>query len=103
MSGFAKTLRGLDMFYVLLTTRDTIGIPVEIDADPTAAPAPFVTRDAAFQFIEGLLDQARTELQAGGTAFSFTLHAGYAGFDTPATFLRIIARSPRACGSRTPR
>lgn len=87
VSGFAKTLRGLDMYYVL-STRDTIGIPVEIDADPTAKPAPFVTRDAAYQFIEGLLDQARTELQAGGSAFPFTLHAGYAGFNTPATFLR---------------
>lgn len=87
VSGFAKTLRALDMYYVL-STRDTIGIPVEISADPTAAPAPFVTRDAAYQFIEGLLDQARTELQAGGAAFSFTLHAGYAGFNTPATFLK---------------
>lgn len=87
VSGFAKTLRGLDMFYVL-RTRDTIGIPVEINEDPTAKPAPFVTREAAFQFIEGLLDQARTELQAGGTAFPFRLHAGYAGFDTPANFLK---------------
>jgi len=87
VSGFAKTLRALDMYYVL-TTRDTIGIPVEIDPDPTAAPAPFVTRDAAFQFIEGMLDQARTELQGGGTAFPFTLHSGYAGFNTPPTFLR---------------
>ncbi len=87
VSGFAKTLRALDMYYVL-TTRDTIGIPVEIDPDPTAAPAPFVTREAAFQFVEGLLDQARTELQAGGAAFPFTLHPGYAGFNTPATFLR---------------
>lgn len=87
VSGFAKTLRALDMYYVL-TTRDTIGIPVEIDPDPTAAPAPFITRDAAFQFIEGLLDQGRTELQAGGTAFPFNLHSGYAGFNTPALFLR---------------
>jgi hypothetical protein len=87
VSGFAKTLRALDMYYVL-TTRDTIGIPVEIDADPTAAPAPFVAREAAFQFIEGMLDQARTELQGGGSAFPFTLHSGYAGFNTPQTFLR---------------
>lgn len=87
VSGFAKTLRALDMYYVL-TTRDTIGISVEIDPDPTSAPAPFVTRDAAFQFIEGLLDQGRTELQAGGAAFPFTLHTGYAGFNTPTTFLR---------------
>jgi hypothetical protein len=87
VSGFAKTLRALDMYYVL-TTRDTIGIPVELDADPTAAPAPFVSREAAFQFIEAMLDQARTELQAGGTAFPFTLHTGYAGFNTPPTFLR---------------
>jgi hypothetical protein len=87
VSGFAKTLRALDMYYVL-STRDTIGIPVELNEDPTAAPAPFVSRDAAYVFIEGLLDQGRTELQAGGAAFPFTLHAGYAGFNTPATFLK---------------
>ncbi len=87
VSGFAKTLRALDTYHVLIT-RDTIGIPVEMDADPTAEPKPFVTREAAFVFVEGLLDQARTELQAGGSAFPFKLHTGYAGFDTPATFLR---------------
>ena len=87
VSGFAKTLRALDMYYVLVT-RDTIGIPVELDPDPTAAPKPFVSRDAAYVFIEGLLDQGRTELQGGGAAFPFKLHAGYAGFDTPATFLK---------------
>jgi len=87
VNGFAKTLRALDMYYVL-TTRDTIGIPVELDPDPTAKPAPFVSRDAAFQFIEGLLDQARTDLQGAGATFSFRLHAGYAGFDTPANFLK---------------
>jgi len=87
VNGFAKTLRALDMFYVL-TTRDTIGIPVELDADPTAKPAPFVSRDAAFQFIEGLLDAAKTDLQGAGAAFSFRLHGGYAGFDTPANFLK---------------
>ena len=87
VSGFAKTLRALDMYYVL-STRDTIGIPVELNEDPTAAPAPFVSRDAAYVFIEGLLDQGRTELQAGGAAFPFNLHTGYAGFNTPPLFVR---------------
>src|SRR6185369_17149645 len=32
------------------------------------------------------LKAAQTELAAGGSAFPFSLHSGYAGFNTPATF-----------------
>jgi hypothetical protein len=33
-----------------------------------------------------LMDEAYTELNAGGAAFPFTVPPGYTGFDTPATF-----------------
>jgi hypothetical protein len=35
-----------------------------------------------------LLDEARTNLQAGGAAFPFVMPPGYDGFDTPATFVQ---------------
>jgi hypothetical protein len=35
-----------------------------------------------------LLEEARTELLAGGGAFPFPLPSGFAGFNTPATFLQ---------------
>ena len=53
----------------------------------TAAPAPFQTNAAGFQHVVDLLEQAKAELQAGGSAFPFSLPSGFNGFNTPATFL----------------
>lgn len=86
VAGFAKTFRALELLYTIVS-RDTLGAPVDIPADPNS-PAPFVSRDSVYSFISGTLDEAATDLQAGGTAFPFTVHSGFAGFDTPATFLR---------------
>jgi starch-binding outer membrane protein, SusD/RagB family len=43
----------------------------------------------AYAHILNLLDSAYTNLQNGGSAFSFTLPSGFAGFDTPATFAQV--------------
>jgi hypothetical protein len=85
-AGFAKTFRALELLYVIVA-RDTLGAPVDIPADPNS-PAPFVPRDSVYKFISGTLDDAAKDLQAGGNAFPFTLSSGFAGFDTPATFLQ---------------
>jgi hypothetical protein len=88
LRGFAHTLEAAALHY-LIATRNDLGIPVEapdVAADPTAL-APFVSRDSVFNRIVARLDLARTELQQGGATFPFTLHAGFAGFNTPATFL----------------
>ena len=84
--GFANTFRGLDVWYVLLT-RDTIGMPVEVAADPTT-PAPWVTRDSALKFAEAMLDSASRDLGAGGASFPFKINAGFSGFSTTAGFLK---------------
>jgi starch-binding outer membrane protein, SusD/RagB family len=106
VSGFAKTIRALEMAYVIVS-RDTLGAPTDIPADPNS-PAPFVSRDSVYKFVSATLDDAATDLQAGGTAFPFTLHSGFAGFDTPATFLqfnraiaaRVLAyRASLGCGA----
>jgi hypothetical protein len=86
VAGFAKTFRALELLYVIVA-RDTLGAPVDIPADPTS-PAPFVSRDSVYKFISATLDDAATDLQAGGTAFPFALHSGFAGFDAPTTFLQ---------------
>ena len=86
VAGFAKTIRALELTYVIIS-RDTLGAPTDIPADPNS-PAPFVSRDSVYKFISATLDDAAKDLQAGGASFPFTLHSGYAGFDTPATFLR---------------
>ncbi len=83
--GFAHTIEALELSY-LISSRDSLGIPVQLVADPRTI-VPFVSRDSAYRYIVAELDRAQSELQAGGTAFPFTLHTGYAGFNTPATFL----------------
>ena len=105
-SGFAKTFRGLDVMYVLYA-RDTLGLPVEITADPNEL-APFVSKDSAYKFATGILEEAKADLAAGGASFPFVLSRGYASFDTPATFLKLnrailarvlVNRASQGCGN----
>jgi hypothetical protein len=83
--GFANTIYALDLLYLIIS-RDSLGSPVDITADVTA-PAAFVTRDSVYKHIIGMLDAAKADLGAGAT-FPFTFHSGWAGFNTPSTFLR---------------
>ena len=85
--GFANTFRGLDMYYAL-TLRDSLGIPVEILADPSKQ-SPFVSRNVAYTRISAVLDSARDDLAAAGAiAIPFTVHSGFAGFNTAPSFLQ---------------
>jgi starch-binding outer membrane protein, SusD/RagB family len=106
VAGFAKTFRALELLYVI-QSRDTLGAPVEIPADPNS-PQPFVSRDSVYKFISATLDAAAADLQAGGTSFPFTFTTGFAGFDTPATFLQfnraiaaraLVIRGSLGCGA----
>ncbi len=83
--GFAKTIEGLELLYVI-STRDTLGAVVEIKQN-ASEPARFVSRDSVYQYILGTLDEAAADLSAGGAAFPFALHSGFTGFTTPSTFL----------------
>src|SRR5919107_2995050 len=87
--GFAQTFEALELL-PLIITRDTIGIPVEMQDDP-AYVAPFVTRDSAYAYIIGRLDAAKVNLAAGGTSFGFTisnLFGGGVSLTTPAALLQ---------------
>lgn len=95
-TGWARTLEALEMLYVI-STRDTLGAVIDINVNASEV-APFVSRDSVYRWILGSLDAADAELAAGGAAFPFTLHAGYAGFNTPTTF-RQINRAIRARAS----
>lgn len=86
VKGFTKTFMAL-AFLDQLRVRDTFGIVLEVD--PTARNlGEFVTREQGFDRVATLLDEAKTHLNAGGTAFPFVVHPGFAGFNTPALFLR---------------
>ena len=86
--GFAKTIQAYDLLQVIVT-RDAFGAPLDANVDPTAPPAPIATKAEVYARIATLLDEAKTHLLAGGTAFPFPLTTGFAGFNTPSTFLRV--------------
>ena len=105
--GFANTMRALDLFYVI-ATRDSLGVPTALDS-LAPVPQPFVSRDSVYRFISATLDQAATQLAGAGTvAFPFRLTTGFAGFDTPATFIQfnralaarvLVYRGSLGCGA----
>jgi hypothetical protein len=86
--GFVKTIQALDLLMVI-NTRDDLGAPIDVDIDPTGPPAAIATKAQVFARIVQLLDEAQTHLNAGGAEFPFALGPGFAGFDTPATFLQV--------------
>ncbi len=87
VKGFTKTMMA-QAYIDQLRVRDTFGIVLAVD--PTAKTlGDFVTRDAGYAKAASLLDEAKTHLGAAGTTFSFSLTSGHAGFNTPATFLRV--------------
>jgi hypothetical protein len=84
--GFAETFKALDLLAVA-EARDTAGVVADAGAS-TADLAPILCRDAALARISILLDSGKNNLLAGGTAFPFPMPGGFAGFDTPASFLK---------------
>lgn len=83
--GFARTIKALLLLRLTVRT-GVLGIPIDVDRPIDAAPAPFVSQQRAFEYVVALLDSARTNLQAGGSAFPFPVAPGFTGFDTPAQF-----------------
>ena len=86
-SGFAKTQKAWHLYRLAVRSGST-GIPLDVDRPIDAEPAPFVSFDAAMTEASNLMDQAHTELLAGGAAFPFTFVPGYAGFTTPTVVRR---------------
>lgn len=107
VKGFAKTFEALSL-YRIIVTRDTLGAPVDIPAD-ASSPAPFLNRDGVWQKVSALLDDAKADLAAAGsTDFAFVLDDGFAGFNTPTSFLKfnraiaarvLVNRGSLGCGA----
>jgi starch-binding outer membrane protein, SusD/RagB family len=82
--GFARTIEALELLYII-SGRDSLGAVVQINQNASDL-APFVSRDSVYRYILGTLDGADADLAAGGAAFPFVIHSGFAGFNTPTTF-----------------
>jgi starch-binding outer membrane protein, SusD/RagB family len=87
ISGFVKTIMAMELL-TQIRIRDTIGIIVELPPNGSSELGPVAGKDAALAKIAAMLDESKTDLQAGGAAFPFSLTSGFTGFNTPATFLR---------------
>ncbi len=85
LRGFAQTFEALNLLLVI-NTHDTNGAVIDVN-EPVGFLAPIESKDVVFQRISDLLDEAQGHLQAGGDEFPFGLTSGFAGFDTPPTFL----------------
>ena len=94
MIGFVQTMEAFDLSQ-LAATRDTFGIPIAVDIDPTGPLAPIAPKAQVYQHIYHLLDSAQTHLQAGGGVFPFPMPNGFTGFNTPTSFV-LFNRALRA-------
>lgn len=84
--GFAKTIQAYD-FLMVINTRYDRGAPIDVGRPLDEPPAPIEPMGAVFDHIVTLLDAAQGHLNAASAEFPFELSSGFAGFDTPATFL----------------
>jgi starch-binding outer membrane protein, SusD/RagB family len=85
--GFAQTIKAILLHRVIIRNNE-LGAAVDVEAGLDQPPAPFLPRDQVYTRIIALLDEARTNLQAGGSAFPFTMPPGYTGFNTPTLFVQ---------------
>jgi len=91
--GFTNTIQALDLL-IVINAHDTNGAVIDTDIPLVLPPAPqplgaIVDKDAVFARIAELLDSAAADLGSLGpkSTFPFAMSRGYAGFDTPPTFL----------------
>jgi len=86
--GYVQTLQALSFLNVLNAhTQDSI--PIDVNRAIDQPLAPLVSNDSAYKAVIAILNSARTNLQNGGSAFAFDPGPGFAGFNTPATFLQV--------------
>jgi hypothetical protein len=86
--GFTKTIIAYDYLRVF-NTHWASGAVIQTSADLRALD-PIVSKDAGYTYIAMLLDEAKTNLLAGGDHFpGFSPGMGFDGFDAPATFLKV--------------
>ncbi|WP_324676373.1 RagB/SusD family nutrient uptake outer membrane protein [Hymenobacter sp. GOD-10R] len=86
IAGFCHTYEALGKLHLLNLMGEN---GIRVDLDDYLKPGKFVPPAEALTNIRQLLDQAATELAAAGATFAFPLSSGYAGFNTPTTFLKV--------------
>lgn len=85
--GFSQTIEATDLLEVAVT-RDTIGGVIDTDRALDQGLGAIVSKDMMLAEIAKQLDEGAAALAKGGDEFPFALSAGYAKFNTPATFAK---------------
>lgn len=88
--GLVNVMKAL-AYYRALSMRDSLGIAFDVNHPIDDPPAPFLCKPNVLASISVLLDSAAAELAAGGSAFPFTLPAGFklnGDFTTPAAMIK---------------
>jgi hypothetical protein len=87
--GFTKVVMA-ESFWNIIMAHTTFGAALDPPSDPGEALSPLVSEDEVYARIFQLLTEAEGHLTSAGASFPFTLTGGYAGFDTPATFIQVV-------------
>lgn len=85
--GYAKTLKALLLLRTIVRN-GALGAPIAVEVSLSDPPAPFVSQAGVYTYILAQLDEARTDLNAGGAAFPFNTPAGFEIANTPANFIK---------------
>ena len=86
--GIARTIKAIN-YWNVMEMRDSIGMPIDLDRDINAVPAPWMCKQNVLAYVSALLDSAATDLGAAGGAFPVSLPSGYRAIaGTPAGFLK---------------
>jgi len=86
--GLARTMKAVN-YWNVMEMRDSIGMPIDLDADINAPPAPWRCKQNVLAYISTLLDSAATDFASASATFPVTLPTGYrAVAGTPAGFLK---------------
>ncbi len=88
-AGLVKTMKA-DAYWQLAIARALeVGIPLDPNPDPNGELTPISPKPAVWQYINGLYDEAMSDLQAGGSSFPFQLPSGFGDFSTPGQFVQV--------------
>ncbi|KFE68212.1 RagB/SusD family nutrient uptake outer membrane protein [Hyalangium minutum] len=85
--GFAKTMQALD-YLMVAVTRDTNGVALDVGGGINDLKPLEKDMTKVYAYIAGLLEESKAHLEAAGDTFPFPLSGGFAGYDTPATFVK---------------
>lgn len=83
VNGFGKTIKAYELLMALNLMNEN---GIRINVTDIFEPGPLVNKEDGFNTIATLLDEAATDLDNAGSAFSFKLSEGFQNLDTPQTF-----------------